>query len=80
MREPLKIKLKDRDFTVIARNVVEKAIGEHLNGSPLEVDGILKRLPVAFGGLKGGRARAKELTSKQRETTALKAAKLRWKK
>jgi hypothetical protein len=27
---------KGRDFVAIARNVVEKAIGEHLDGTPLE--------------------------------------------
>jgi len=26
---------KDRDFTVIARGVVEQAIGQHLDGTPL---------------------------------------------
>lgn len=34
--EPMsKPKVKDRDFSVIARNVVEAAIHEHLDGSPL---------------------------------------------
>jgi hypothetical protein len=76
--------LKDRDFTVIARNVVETAIGERLDGSPLEV--VIHRKSVdavtrgRLGGLKGGKARAKKLSSKRRKAIALKAAKTRWKK
>jgi hypothetical protein len=29
-------KPKDHDFATVARRVVEKAIGEHLDGTPLE--------------------------------------------
>jgi hypothetical protein len=76
--------IRERDFTVIARKTVEKAIGEHLDGSPLEV--LVQHKSAAamsrgrLGGLKGGNARAKKLSAKRRKTIALKAAKARWKK
>jgi hypothetical protein len=72
----------DHDFTVIARRVVEQAIGEKLDGSPLE-------RPVPSGhvsavrrasGRKGGSERAKNLTDKQRSEIARTAAAARWKK
>ena len=73
---------KSHDFTAIALRVAEKAIGEHLDGSPLE-DPIQGKNPAAvsrgrLGGLKGGRARAKGLTPKVRRRIAMKAAKARW--
>ncbi len=74
--------IKDRDFTVIARNVVETAIGEHFDGSALtparEVTAAESR--GRLGGLKGGKARAIKLSAKKRKTIALKAAKTRWNK
>jgi len=76
--------VKDRDFTVIARKVVEKAIGEHLDGSPLEVI-VSHKSPAAvsrgrLGGLKGGNARAMKLSAKKRSKIAKAAAKARWSK
>jgi fumarylacetoacetate (FAA) hydrolase family protein len=77
-------KPKDRDFTVIARHVVERAIGEHLDGSPLEVNLMRKDskavLRGRLGGLKGGNARAKKLSAKARTKIAKIAAKARWRK
>jgi hypothetical protein len=72
------------DFTVTARRVVEQAIGERLDGSPLD-DPDAGKNPAAvalgkLGGQKGGRARAEALTPKQRREIALKAAQARWKK
>jgi hypothetical protein len=81
MLESVKKKLKDRDFVAIAGKVVEKAIGEHLDGSPLamrEDSAAVRR--GRLGGLKGGKARARMLSAKRRKTIALKAAKARWKK
>ncbi len=76
--------VKERDFTVIARRVAEQAIGEHLDGSPLEVAVSYKDSAAVhrgrLGGLKGGKARAAKLSTKRRKTIALKAAKARWKK
>lgn len=74
------------DFTATALSVVERAIGERMDGSALEDPLALNiKDPRAVergrqGGLKGGEARAKKLSAKQRKTIALKAAKARWKK
>ncbi|HEV2963343.1 MAG TPA: hypothetical protein VG649_16060, partial [Candidatus Angelobacter sp.] len=59
--------IKDHDFAVIARRVVEQAIGERLDGRPLE-DPDAGKNPAAvalgrLGGAKGGRARAKRLSA-----------------
>jgi hypothetical protein len=71
-----------RDFAVVARRVVEQAIGERLDGSPLPRS---EKNPAAvalgkLGGLKGGRARASKLTEKERRDIAKKGAAARWKK
>ena len=72
-----------RDFMQVAREVVEKAIGEHMDGSPLGKP-IDSRNPRAvalgrLGGKKGGPARANKLSPKRRKAIARKAAKSRWK-
>jgi hypothetical protein len=66
-----------------ARRVVEQAIGEHLDGTPLE-DPNAGKNPHAvalgkLGGKKGGTARAKALTSERRSEIAFMAAEARWK-
>jgi len=76
--------VKDRDFTSIARRVVEKAIGEQMDGSPLP-DPNAGKDPAAVsrgrkGGLRGGKARAAVMSAKRRTQIAKKAAKTRWKK
>jgi len=70
------------DFTVIARRVVEQAIGERLDGSPLP-DPYEGKHPAAvalgkLGGAKGGRARAESLSPAKRKAIARKAAAARW--
>lgn len=74
---------KDHDFVTVARRVVEQAIGEHLDGSPLENPDTGKNPHAValgrLGGQKGGRARAKKLSPAQRKSIAKKAAKARWK-
>jgi hypothetical protein len=74
---------KERDFTVIARGVVEQAIGEHLDGTPLtNLDEGKNPNAVALGrlgGQKGGKARAKKLSAARRKSIAKKAARSRWK-
>ena len=70
------------DFTVVARRVVEQAIGERLDGSPLP-DPHEGKNPAAvalgkLGGAKGGAARAKALTPAKRKAIAKKAAAARW--
>jgi hypothetical protein len=72
------------DFAERARLTVEQAIGEHLDGTPLEIRPPDLRNPHAvalgsMGGKKGGKARAKKLTASQRKQIARKAAKARWK-
>jgi len=64
--------------------VVEQAIGEKLDGSPLD-DPNAGKNPAAvalgkLGGAKGGRARADKLTPEQRTDIARTAASARWKK
>ena len=68
-----------RDFMQVARAVVEEAIGEHLDGTPLPPPPSGRRLAGAKGGKKGGAARAKVLTPAQRREIAVKAAQARWK-
>lgn len=70
------------DFTTVARRVVEQAIGEKLNGSPLD-DPLQGKNPAAvalgkLGGAKGGNARAKSLSAAKRKAIAKAAAKARW--
>jgi hypothetical protein len=74
---------KDRDFAVNAFRVVEQAIGEHMDGLPLEDRNAGKNKAAVelgkLGGAKGGRARAAKLSPEQRKTIAQKAALARWK-
>ncbi|MDT8068441.1 MAG: hypothetical protein ROO76_09785 [Terriglobia bacterium] len=75
---------KDHDFATIARSVVEKAIGETLTGEPLPNPDEGKN-PAAvalgkLGGAKGGRARAENLSKKERSRIARQAALARWKR
>lgn len=67
----------------VAREVVERAIGEQMNGSPLPEPEPDSRNPHAvalgsLGGKKGGKARAKNLSAAKRRAIAKKAAKSRW--
>jgi hypothetical protein len=77
-------KPKDYDFATTARNAVEQAIGEKLDGSPLD-DPNQGKKPAAvalgkLGGAKGGRARAEALSARKRKAIAKKAAAARWKR
>ncbi len=73
---------KDRDFAVNAFRVVEQAIGEHMDGTPLnDPDAGKNKAAVALGklgGKKGGKARAAKLSPAQRKAIAKKAAAARW--
>jgi len=62
--------------------VVEQAIGEQMDGSPLE-DPDAGKNPAAvalskLGAAKGGKARAAKLSPAKRKAIAKKAAKARW--
>ena len=67
-----------------ARHVVEQAIGEQMDGSPLP-DPNAGKNPAAvalgkLGGAKGGKARADKLSPAKRKAIAKKAANARWSK
>jgi hypothetical protein len=71
-----------RDFMQVARSVVEAAIGEKMDGSPIDKP-TDRRNPHAvalgsIGGKKGGKARAQTLTAERRVEIARSAAKKRW--
>ena len=74
---------KDHDFMAVARHVVEQAIGEHMDGTPLEnPDANKNQAAVALGrlgGKKGGKARAAKLSPERLKAIAKKAAAARWK-
>ena len=67
-------KSAEHDFALNAFRIVEKAIGEHMDGRPLEQP--QKPSPNAHRG----HARAASLTPKQRTSIARKAAESRWAK
>lgn len=72
-----------RDFMSVARRVVEEAIGERLDGSPLPEPQPDTRNQAAvalskLGASKGGRSRAKKLSKARRVEIAKRAAKARW--
>ncbi len=76
-----------RDVAEIARENLEKIIGEKLSGEPLDAEPESQeedtRNPAAvalskLGASKGGQARAKKLSKKRRSQIAKKAAKARW--
>jgi hypothetical protein len=73
---------KEHDFFIRAREVVEKAIGEHSDGSPLENPDANKNPHAValgrLGGRKGGKARAQKLSAEKRKQIAKKAARKRW--
>lgn len=69
---------RPRDANQLAKSIVDIATGEAEDEIPDE-----GKNPAAVelgrkGGLKGGKARAKKLTAKQRSEIARKAAKARW--
>jgi hypothetical protein len=73
-----------RDFMQAGREIVEKDIGEQMDGSPLPVE-VDNRNPHAvalgsMGGKKGGKARARKLSTAKRHQIASAAARARWKK
>jgi hypothetical protein len=69
---------KRADFAQIAVSVVEQVIGGVLK--PSEGKNVHAQALSALGASKGGKARAKSLSSEQRAAIAKKAAHTRWKK
>ncbi len=77
---------KKRDFTQIAKNIVDKVTGGNdENVAFIEEITERKKNPhaqalSALGASKGGKARAKSLSAKKRKEIARKAALARWEK
>lgn len=68
-----------KDFSQIAYEVFQKAIGEIPKEEPADPNKSLKAVTLGrMGGLKGGRARADSLTPEKRKEIATKAAEKRW--
>ena len=77
-------KPEDHDFATVARHVVEQAVGEKLDDTPL-ADPNAGKNPAAvalgkLGGAKGRAARAAALSPAKRKAIAKKAAQVRWSK
>lgn len=82
-------KKRPTDINLLARQIVEEAIGEPLTENPVPEPTIAqpakeKNLAAValgrLGGLKGGKARAAKLSSEERKEIAKKAAAKRWQK
>ena len=78
---------RPNDTNQLARSIVDIATGDapHDEAEPEATAEDEGKNPAAvalgrLGGLKGGKARAKALTKKQRAAIAKKAAKARWKR
>jgi len=72
------------DLNSIARRIVDEATGERPKEAPKDQPSDEGKNPAAVelgrrGGLKGGKARAKKLSAKERSEIARKAAATRWK-
>ena len=74
-----KPKKNPTDPILLAREVVEAAIGEPLT-KPSKGKNPAAVALGRLGGLKGGKARAKKLSAKKRKEIAVKAARKRWSK
>lgn len=77
-----KKKKKPTDLNLLAKSIVDDATNEDpTTEDPSTQEPSKNPHAVALGrlgGLKGGKARAKKLTAKQRKEIAKKAAKARW--
>ena len=71
--------MKRRDFTQIAFEVVQRAIGA-VTDAPIDPKKKAAIESGRRGGLKGGKSRAKKLSAKRRKQIAKKAALTRWPK
>jgi hypothetical protein len=73
-------KKRSSDINILASQIVDKATNQPIKELPSK-----RKNPAAvalgrLGGLKGGPARAKRLSKKQRSEIAREAAKIRWSK
>jgi hypothetical protein len=67
------------DSNMLAKQIADIATGNQTETPTKEKNAAAVALG-RLGGLKGGKARAKKLTAKQRQAIAKKAANARWKK
>ena len=76
-----KKKKRPRDLNLLARSIVEDAMGEKFSEEEVEAQ-VPKNIHAQelgrMGGLKGGKASAAKLTPEERSERARKAAKARW--
>ncbi len=69
-----------KDLNELAYSVVQKLTGQSQDEKPEPEKNPAAVALGRLGGLKGGKARAAKLTTKQRKTAARKAAQARWSK
>jgi hypothetical protein len=74
----IKKKRKPSDISVLAYQIVKEATQEVKEEIPTREKNPAAVALGTLGGLKGGPARAKKLSSKRRKEIARKAAKARW--
>jgi hypothetical protein len=74
---PDRSRKRPSDKNQLAKSIVDMATGTAPKPSPADKDPAAVALGRK-GGLKGGKARAKAMTPKQRSASAKKAAKARW--
>jgi len=77
---PKRSSKKNMDTNQLAAYITEQATGELLNKAVDEGKNPAAVLLGRLGGLKGGRARAKKLSKKERKEIAKIAAQARWHK
>jgi hypothetical protein len=71
---------RPRDANLLAKHIADIATGERTEPDVFEGKNPNAVALGRLGGLKGGKARAKNLSKKRRIAIAKKAAKKRWKK
>lgn len=76
----IKKKREPSDISVLAYQIVKEATQEVKEEIPIKEKNPAAVALGRLGGLKGGPARAKKLSSKKRQEIARKAAKSRWSK
>ena len=74
----IKKKRRPSDISVLAYQIVKEATQEVKEEIPIKEKNPAAVALGRLGGLKGGPARAKKLSSKKRKAIAQKAAKIRW--
>jgi hypothetical protein len=69
---------RPRDPNQLAKSIIDIATGEKSDSQPVRESGSVSEL-ARLGGIKGGRARADQLSSERRKEIAKAAAAARWK-